>query len=106
MRRRRAILIAEDPDKTEKHRESRITLPIRRKKSAMNRKHKIKCVAAQKNATKKCNECAFDVFRRFFRIEPDLSDLENKIRKTRHALKTPQELVAREEKLWNVHFHL
>lgn len=51
MRRRRAILIAEDPDKTEKHRESRITLPIRRKKSAMNRKHKIKCVAAQKNAT-------------------------------------------------------
>ena len=32
MRRRRAILIAEDPDKTEKHRESRIALPIRRKK--------------------------------------------------------------------------
>lgn len=51
MRRRRAILIAEDPDKTEKHRESRITLPIRRKKSAMNRKHKIKCVAEQKNTT-------------------------------------------------------
>ena len=59
MRRRRAILIAEDPDKAEKHRESRITLPIRRKKSAMNRKHKIKCVAAQKNTTKKCNECDF-----------------------------------------------
>ena len=53
MRRRRAILIAEDPDKAEKHRESRITLPIRRKKSAMNRKHKIKCVAAQKDSFKK-----------------------------------------------------
>jgi hypothetical protein len=75
LRRRRAILIAEDPDKTEKHRESRITLPIRRKKSAMNRKHKIKCVAAQKNTTKKCNECDLDVFRRFFRIEPALSAL-------------------------------
>ena len=75
MRRRRAILIAEDPDKTEKHHESRITLPIRRKKSAMKRKHKIKCVAVQKNTTKKCNECDLDVFRRFFRIEPALSAL-------------------------------
>ena len=75
MRRRRAILIAEDSDKTEKHHESRITLPIRRKKSAMNRKHKIKCVAAQKNTTKKCNECDLDVFSRFFRIEPALSAL-------------------------------
>ena len=75
MRRRRAILIEEDPDKTEKHRESRITLPIRRKKSAMNRKYKIKCVEAQKNTTKKCNECDFDIFRRFFRIEPALSAL-------------------------------
>mgnify|MGYP001664719204 CR=1 FL=1 len=76
MRRRRAILIAEDPDKTEKHRESRITLPIRRKKSAMKPQHKKKkCVAAQKNTTKKCNECDFDVFRRFFRIEPALSAL-------------------------------
>lgn len=65
MRRCRAILIAEDPDKTEKHRESRITLPIRRKKSAMNRKHKIKCVEAQKNTTKKCNECDFDVLDAF-----------------------------------------
>lgn len=52
MRRRRAILIAEDPDKTEKHHESRITLPIRRKKSAIKRKHKIKCAAKQKNTTK------------------------------------------------------
>jgi hypothetical protein len=75
LRRRRAILIAENPDKTEKHRESRITLPIRRKKSAMNRKHKIKCVAEQKNTTKKRNECDFDIFRRFFRIEPALSAL-------------------------------
>ena len=75
MRRRRAILIAEDPDKTEKHRESRITLPIRRKKSAMKRKHKIKCVAVQKNTTQKCNKCDFDVFRRFFRIEPVLPAL-------------------------------
>ena len=57
MRRRRAILIAEDPDKTEKHRKSRITLPIRRKKSAIKRKYKIKCAAEQKNTTKKCNEC-------------------------------------------------
>ena len=73
MRRHRAILIAED--KAEKHRESRITLPIRRKKSAMNRKHKIKCVEAQKNTTKKRNECDFDIFRRFFRIEPALSAL-------------------------------
>lgn len=75
MRRRRAILIAEDPDKTEKHRESRITLPIRRKKSAIKRKYKIKCAAEQKNTTKKCNECDLDVFRRFFRIEPALSAL-------------------------------
>ena len=75
MRRHRAILIAVDPDKTEKHRESRITLPIRRKKSAIKRKHKIKCAAEQKNTTKKCNECDFDVFRRFFRIEPALSAL-------------------------------
>lgn len=72
MRRRRAILIAEDPDKAEKHRESRITLPIRRKKSAIKRKYKIKCATEQKNTTKKCNECDFDVFRRFFRIEPAL----------------------------------
>ncbi len=43
LRRRRAILIAEDPDKTEKHHKSRIALLIRRKKSAMKRKHKIKC---------------------------------------------------------------
>ena len=75
MRRRRAILIAEDPDKTEKHHESRIALLMRRKKSAMKRKHKIKCVAAQKNTTQKCNKCDFDVFRRFFRIEPALSAL-------------------------------
>lgn len=52
MRRRRAILIAEDPDKTEKHHESRIALPIRRKKSTIKRKHKIKCAAEQKNTTK------------------------------------------------------
>ena len=75
MRRRRAILIAEDPDKAEKHRESRITLKKKKKKSAMNRKHKIKCVAEQKNTTKKRNECDLDVFRRFFRIEPALSAL-------------------------------
>ena len=65
MRRRRAILIAEDPDKTEKHRESRITLPIRRKKSTIKRKYKIKCAAEQKNTTKKCNECDFDVLDAF-----------------------------------------
>ncbi|EFQ07509.1 hypothetical protein HMPREF9436_00853 [Faecalibacterium cf. prausnitzii KLE1255] len=41
----------------------------------MNRKHKIKCVAEQKNTTKKRNECDFDIFRRFFRIEPALSAL-------------------------------
>ena len=46
LRRRRAILIAEDPDKTEKHHKSRIALLIRRKKSEMKRKHKIKCAAA------------------------------------------------------------